>query len=108
MSNGSPHTLDRLLDQAFQQTLDTLRRTEMVDAILARIRRRQRLRLLVLSCLGSLAAAVGMVNGVALLGLLADAMGGFQPALWLPDPLLAALMGFVLLGGLWLAAEEAI
>ena len=100
-----PDHLDTLLDTAFQQALNEAP-VDLVEAVLRRIHRRQRIRLLVLGLVGTVAAAIAVVNGLPLLNSLETALADTAlPAWHISLPVLALLAAGGIFCG-WLLLEE--
>ena len=62
--------LDQTLSSAFDKALLTLERVDLTEQVLKSVRRRQRLRLLVMSMLIFVAGAACVINGLPLIGML--------------------------------------
>lgn len=105
MQEPTMDPVDHLLDAAFERALAESS-VDLVAAVMARIRRRQRLRLFVLGGVGSVAAGIAALGALPLVTRVDVLLAGLSIPQWQPGlPALALLAAACIFGG-WLLLEE--
>ena len=119
MSNDSiqpgQDDIDQLLSSAFDRALEPIGQIDLVNVVMGRIRRRQRLRFLVMSIVGVIAIAICVINGLPLVAMLWTTMTSSAPADWaaaapglLTPTLVMGLIALLGVGCVQLLLEDAV
>ena len=74
---GGDDPLDQLLRRTFDQALATVDQVDLIEQVMAQILRRQRQRLFAFTLVGLVAAAICVVSGLPLLGMLGTSIAEF-------------------------------
>lgn len=105
MNEPTMDAVEDLLDAAFDRALSESS-ADLVEAVMGRIRRLQRLRLIVLGGVGVVAAGIAAIGALPLVAWVDTLLAGLSAAQWQPGlPALALLAGTCIFGG-WLLLEE--
>ena len=106
MSPSPADPVDALLTRAFDQVLSAEPQIDLVQRVMARIRRRQRVRLVVLTLVGAMAAGLAATGAGPLLEPLVEMFSDAGTTHWQHTlPALVLLLGGCLFGG-WLLLDE--
>jgi hypothetical protein len=119
MSNDSMQPvqddIDQLMSSAFDRAMEPIGQIDLVNVVMGRIRRRQRLRFLVMSLVGIIAIATCVINGLPLATMLWTSMTSSAPGDWaaaapglLSPTLVMGLIALLGVGCVQLLLEDAV